>query len=286
MNIVLVSVGNFQEYILVNIKQLILLGHKSIYVITDQIFFEKFQEYKNDIKLIASETLKISYKAGNNIDTHFRNGFWELTSKRLFLVHSLMREYEIVDVIHLENDVLVYYNCELLFNTLDINKIHFPVDTSYRAIASIMYIPDSNIFGFILSLYNTNLTDMQNLSVIQRMTPYLFDNFPICFQESDFTDEQRYVTQLFSKFKMVFDGAAIGQFLGGIDPRNTVNNENTVGFVSKECVIKYDKYKIIWQTDKNDIKRPFIDHENNLIPIFNLHIHSKNLKMFSCDKTI
>lgn len=259
MNIVLVSIGNFQEYILVNIKQLLLLKHKSIFVITDKCFFDKFHGFQNDIKLIASETLNVVYIAGKNIDTFFRNGFWELTSKRLFYVQLFMKEYKIQDVIHLENDVLIYYNCDLLLDTLDRNKICFPVDTSYRAIASIMYIPNSDIFGRILSHYNPNASDMQNLSLIQRMLPYLFDNFPICFQEKHFNEEQKHVTRLYGKYgDMIFDAAAIGQMLGGIDPRNSVNGESTIGYVSPQCAIKYDNYVIVWQQDKENIKRPFL----------------------------
>lgn len=281
MNIVLVSVFNFQEYILVNIKQLIHLGHKSIYVITDRKFFEKYDEFSKSIHLVDPDTLLeiYNYKAGKNIDTHFRNGFWELTSKRLFLVHSFMKQYNMEDVIHLENDVLVYYDCESLIKNLDRKKICFPVDTSYRAIASIMYIPNHEIFGFILAGYNNNLTDMHNLACIQRRYPNLFENFPICFQKHEFTDEQKYVTRLFKKFDMIFDGAAIGQYLGGIDPRNT-SNENTEGFVSKECVIKYDNFEFIWKKD-NGVKRPFMQFNDEIFPIFNLHIHSKNLTKFT-----
>jgi hypothetical protein len=289
MNIVLVSVGNFQEYILVNIKQLIFLGHKSIYIITESAFFDKFQETYENVKIHLIDQRNLpniyNYKAGNLIDTSFRNGFWELTSIRLFLVQSLMKVLDLEDVIHLENDVLIYYNCDSLINTLDKKKIYFPVDTLYRAIASIMYIPNHSIFGNILLNYNTNLTDMQNLSRIQDKLPHLFDNFPICFQEPEFTYEQKYVTRLYNQFNIIFDGAAIGQYVGGIDPRNTHDNENTIGFVSKECVIKYDKYDIIWQSNEKHIRRPFLCNGNTIIPIFNLHIHSKKLEIF-CSYTI
>jgi hypothetical protein len=40
MNIVLTCVGNFQDYILDNIRQLIRLNHENIYVITNSELFE------------------------------------------------------------------------------------------------------------------------------------------------------------------------------------------------------------------------------------------------------
>jgi hypothetical protein len=69
----------------------------------------------------------------------------------------------------------------------------------------------------------------------------------------------------------------MGQYLGGIDPRN--DPKNTVGFVNETCVIKYNLYNFIWVTI-NDIKRPFLKIGDLEIRIFNLHIHSKNLIEF------
>jgi hypothetical protein len=56
MNIVLVCVDNFQEYILINIKQLIRLKHKNIFVITNMRFFNLFNEFKDDIVLVSAGT--------------------------------------------------------------------------------------------------------------------------------------------------------------------------------------------------------------------------------------
>jgi hypothetical protein len=48
-------------------------------------------------------------------------------------------------------------------------------------------------------------------------------------------------------------------------------------------LIKYNKYNFIWETHES-IKKPFLEFEdkdmNIKIPIFNLHIHSKNLLKF------
>jgi hypothetical protein len=70
MNIVLVCVDNFQEYILINIKQLIRLKHKNIFVITNLRFFNLFNEFKDDIVLVPCENLEDSYnyKPGRNIE--------------------------------------------------------------------------------------------------------------------------------------------------------------------------------------------------------------------------
>ena len=51
------------------------------------------------------------------------------------------------------------------------------------------------------------------------------------------------------------------------------------GFVNETCVIKYNNYSI-WFEMVDEKKKPFILIEEKKLPIFNLHIHSKNLKEF------
>ena len=46
MHVILVCIDNFQEHILINIKQLIRLNHDSIYVITNSKFYDLFDEFK------------------------------------------------------------------------------------------------------------------------------------------------------------------------------------------------------------------------------------------------
>ena len=84
-------------------------------------------------------------------------------------------------------------------------------------------------------------------------------------------------------FNSIFDGAAIGQYLGGVDPRNI--RKDTVGFVNTTCVIKYNKYEFKW-IKKGEYSFPHIEINNKLIPINNIHFHCKNLKKFRMDNLI
>ena len=187
-----------------------------------------------------------------------------------------MKKYEINDVIHLENDVLIYYNCDILIHTLDKNNVYIPFDTFNRTIASIMYIPSATIFKKILDNYNLNKNDMENFSQI-RQTIGLIDNFPIFNNYLSPDREISFVSTNFNNLNYIFDAAAIGQYLGGVDSIYTA--KSTVGFINETCIIKYNIYNINWLI-VDYIKRPFIQINNNLIPIFNLHIHCKNLQKF------
>ena len=90
MNIVLVCINNFQEYILDNIQQLIKLQHENIYVLTNEKFFGLFDKFSEKIKLIGIETLpdSFNYYSKTNLDKSFRNGFWALTSLRFFYIYE------------------------------------------------------------------------------------------------------------------------------------------------------------------------------------------------------
>jgi hypothetical protein len=278
MNIVLTCLNNFQEYILINIDQLIKLGHKNIYVITNSHLLSKFENYSLKIKLIDVDSLDESYKFGDctSLDKSFRNGFWYLTSLRFFYIYEFMQKYDINDVVHLENDVVIYYNCEELINLVNKKYMYIPFDSYKRNIASVMYIPNKTIFKTILDNYNFNKNDMENFSHIKQKTS-IIENFPIFIKNNNLTDEQRFVSNNSDIFPYIFDAAAIGQYLGGVDPKNA--SGDTKGFINETCVIKYNNYNI-WFEELDGMKKPFIQVDSNKIPIFNLHIHSKKLKEF------
>lgn len=278
MNIVLTCLHNFQEYILINIEQLIKLGHQNIYVVTNSHLLDKFDEYKSKINLIDADGLDESYSFNSNssLESEFRNGFWKLTSLRFFYIYEFMKKYNVSNVIHLENDVLVYYNCDELSSLLNKNHMYIPFDTYQRNIASIVYIPDNDIFKKILDNYDFHKNDMENFSIIKQKTG-LIKNFPIFVKEFTTTEEEEFVSTNSEFFPYIFDAAAMGQYLGGVDTRNTPGD--TRGFINETCVIKYNNYTFLFK-EIDGINRPYITISNKKIPIFNLHIHSKALDKF------
>jgi hypothetical protein len=158
------------------------------------------------------------------------------------------------------------------FNT---DKVATIFDCNNRVIPSVIYIPTPAHFKVIIENYNHSLNDMQNLAkfdenIIERLPLYI---------ELKTNKETDMVTKNFSKYNTVFDAAAIGQYLAGVDPRNM--SGDTRGFVNETCVIKYNINKFFWiKNEISSLYAPYILINNEYIPIFNLHIHSKNLKDF------
>jgi hypothetical protein len=270
VSIVLVCLGNFQEYIMTNIAQLLHLGHTDIHVITSSSIMHEFEPFASLVTIASADILEdeFQFNARSQLDKQFRSGFWHYTSARLFVLYAYMKATGLYNVIHLENDVLIYHHC----STIQFEKraIYMPFDTYSRNIASIMYIPDASILGDVLKLYDYTKNDMQNFA----NKPGLIENLPICPVMPGMNDEQRWVSS--DNPTYIFDAAAMGQMVGGVDPRNI--SGDTRGFVNETCVIKYNDYgTIVWNAGK-----PYYRLYNAIeIPIFNLHIHSKNLHLYT-----
>ena len=269
MQIILVCLKNFQSYILDNINNLLAFDNNDIHVITEVEFFNYFENLP--IKLVDCSKLDdFNYNLNSQLDRNFRNGFWYLCSLRFFYLYSYMKNNNLSDVIHLENDVLTYVN----FNDFNFrnNKVYVTFDCETRVIPGIIYIPNYEAFKPIIENYNFNLNDMENLA-LESNENYI-EQFPI-FPIVD-TIINKY-NKNFNEFNSIFDTAAIGQYLGGVDSRNI--SGDTRGFVNETCVIKYDVYKFVW-IKTNSLYIPHIIINENLIRINNLHIHSKDLHNF------
>ena len=272
MNIILVSTGVFQSYILDNIKQLLLFNY-NIIVITEKKFFFELNEYPQ-ITLIDSNSLSTNYDKKTRLNSKFRQGFWVNCSKRLFLVYEYMKKNDVTNCIHLENDVLLY--SDLTAYLKDDNKIYITMDHKNRCIPGIMYIPNYTLLDNLVNNYNYSKNDMTNLANFYNNNKDICKTFPIINKNTSFKEDNLYNCN-FSKFNSIFDAAAIGQYLGGIDPRN--KSGDTTGFINETCVVKFNNYQFKW-IKKNDYFYPHIIIDEQIIPITNLHIHSKRLKDF------
>ena len=275
MKIVLVMLNNLQEYIFDNIQHLKNHNNNDITVITDKKFNNLFKNI--NINIIYIEDLIPDYiNMSSKINNTYRNGFWELTSYRFKAIYEYMKQYNIMNIIHIENDVVIYKNVDTIpFH--NINKLLLTMDSENRCIPGLMFIPCNNILKKCLDIFKPNLNDMQNFSNCYYQLSDYIDTLPI-FVENNKNNITKMITKNFKYYNCIFDAAAIGQYLGGVDPRNM--SGDTRGFVNETCVIDYSKYKFIWKNE-NDKKIPYIIINNIEYPVVNLHIHCKDVKSFT-----
>jgi len=277
MKLILVMLNNFQNYILDNIDNLKRFGNNDITVITDRKFKDKFSN--KQVKIIPVEDIIPNYTDYINSLKHtFRNGFWELTSFRFNVLYHYMNKYNITKIVHIENDILIYTDLDkIIFHQP--NKLLLTMDAYNRCIPGIMYIPNANVLGICLKLFKKNLNDMQNFAICFHNSNVV-DTLPIFIDNTYVTNKFKPIGCNFDKYNCIFDAAAIGQYLGGIDPR--IHGKMMVGFVNETCIVDYSKYNFVWE-NINGLSRPFIIIDNIKIPIINLHIHSKNIRKFMDD---
>jgi len=90
MKIVLISIKNFQNYIIDNIKNLKLFGNNDICVITEKKFFYLLKNL--NVELVDTSSLEdFNYNSNSHLDKNFRNGFWHLCSLRFFYLYSYIK---------------------------------------------------------------------------------------------------------------------------------------------------------------------------------------------------
>jgi hypothetical protein len=275
LEVVLVNLINFQEYILDNIKQLLLLKYKVTVIISDNLL-PYFTNISNITIILTSTLDDNNYNSFSLLDNSFRGGFWRLCSQRLFYLYSYIKKHDSKNVLHIENDVLLY---NMLDENLCDSKIWITMDAHNRCIPGIMFVPNYTLLTNLIHNYQFDKNDMENLSIFFHTNPDKCKTFPIIMQNNLYNKNDIYSSN-YNIFNMIFDAAAMGQYIGGVDPKNIAGD--TSGFINETCVVNYSIYKFIWKDcDFSGIYRPYIVIDNNEVPIMNLHIHSKNLSKFS-----
>jgi hypothetical protein len=282
MKIVFVVLVNFQEYVLDNIENCRRFGNHDITVIANESFRDKF-----DCEVIAVESLLPNFSDySSTLEDTFRNGFYPLTSLRFRALHEYMLKHNVTNVMHLENDVMVFKN----FNDYKFhceNKILITMDAIARCVPGLVYIPNGTLLLECYENFDHSKSDMYNWAYCFHNLRSHVDTLPIYVSShktwDSKTDKWDYqlVTNQYDYYNGIFDAAAIGQYLGGIDPRNNPEDskEKKAGYVSEDCIINYSHHKIRWVQYEN-YKKPVIVIDDRCIPIFNLHVHCKNLRQF------
>lgn len=190
-------------------------------------------------------------------------GFWTFACMRLFVLHDLMEYMRLTNVVHIEYDNLIYFEIDWFLKNLPKGvEWACPRLGPNRLLANVFYTstaePLRAFMEFVLS--HTYPNEMRYLDEFHKQTVYK------CFELPTTETHPNY-----SHFQSIFDAAAIGQCIGGVDPNNKPGN--TVGFVNEDSPWPdLNPTWITWVAEKPVFK--------SAINIQNLHVHCKNLKQF------
>jgi hypothetical protein len=276
IDLILIHSGNrFPEYINDCIELADREGFK-IHLITESKFHQRID---NKNVVLADLDKYIDYRYANyrldNYNLDFREGFFYRTSSRFILIDNYIQANKIESFFHIENDIALFSD---LIKTKEIlEKTSYDtaivMDNTLRCIPSIIWyrnkFSSARMANFIYS--NNKMDDMQNLALYFHYNRDNVTNLPIV--PFDLVDELTKINfgNMYSEINSVFDGAAIGQYLYGIDNLEDPS-KNTKGFINESTVFDFSSLSISMDN------KPIINLDYKKIPINNLHMHCKNLR--------
>jgi hypothetical protein len=212
-----------------------------------------------------------------DVDTKFWNGYWQLTFERLFAVGGYQKEHPNEPLIHVESDVVLFP--DFPFNSfVKLEKVAWPKVSNSHDVASIVYSPNfdrySDLMKHLVEVAKETPTtnDMLALSVIAARFPERYAALPTMLS-NDFSKNPIFGDrESWDLFRGIFDGLTLGYWLTGRDPKNAWGMKrrylrplnSPLDYASCRFSVDY-------------LGRIRIDEK---IPVFNLHVHSKNLGYF------
>ena len=226
-------------------------------------------------------------------DLKFRDQFWRKSIERILAVCEYQMNNLDSPVLHLESDILILPNFP--FHDFErINSIAWQNYNEDRDVASILYIPSKKSSAWLYEklleqiLLNKTVTDMSALRAIRRDYPaecHIIPNLPVgntlATNPKYFSSKSSHIN--FERTNGLFDSAQIGMWLLGMDPQNTygvLRIHDRAILDSGEAPL--DPSRLNYSIN-NDGGLDAILEDGKTYPIFSLHVHSKELKIFKSD---
>jgi hypothetical protein len=196
------------------------------------------------------------------------NGFWRWAMLRLYVVERIMEVYDLKSALHIENDNLIYDDPEhTMMAEYCGDSVGLTQLTDNELSAGVMYVGSHGALATLTekmtglvkqglvaleAKYGTTmLHEMRLLKIIHDENPGIIKLLPT----------------LPAGNAHIFDCASWGQWVGGTFQDPGIRYAGNHHIVGRELI--KGKYDVTWKD-----KRPYVDDT----PLFNLHIHSKDLE--------
>jgi hypothetical protein len=266
--------------------------HSEIYMIGSHQALGKLHVPVNKI---AYETLEKSQEHLEFLARRSDDGYWRYVVERFFYLDELLMKYQLDQVLHLENDVMVYFDFDALIPSFE--RCYAGIGATFISdalcILGIVYIANRDrlhaVLPFIVEMTGRGMNDMEIFAAIRReQSRDVIDDLPIIplsyLEEAhklgerlpNVSDPDRYCAYT-EVFNSIFDAAALGQYLGGVDP---IFGSPMPGYINYNSIFDPRRFQYTWEIDGEGRKIPYIHHAGRKYRINNLHIHSKRLENF------
>lgn len=204
--------------------------------------------------------------------------------ERFFLLHNFMQERRLNNVLFVELDNPLYDEPRRwlpVFEKYDFACMH---DNAERSSAGICFVRSTGTLRLFMqhcldfiqnsTEFMSEMTCLGRFAEAQNSTGR-FGFLPVHWPDADIPAQSSHDFGLYGD--SIFDAAAIGIFIGGMDPFHT-QNVIKCGLRSTWSAIDYTHYEFKWETDTKGRSIPYIRFDDKWLRINNLHIHSKDLR--------
>lgn len=226
----------------------------------------------------------------------FRRGYWRFTAERFLAAEKFQNSFSDLPMLHIESDVILFPNFP--FDKLISNqKAMWCAYGQDYDVAACLYFPTKEYSSSLvrgledISQGEKTFTDMTALRYLAKQKIVPIEYFPVApYSESSIINERslraKDVTSedfCSRKFDGIFDGIAIGMWLTGHDPRNDYGRNklhDKSPAESGDSIIDPSQVDFSFDDSGNF---SFFDNNHERVNIWTLHVHSKNLNLFSDD---
>ena len=279
MNYVLIFIGYMPEYINYLVNSILSVDKDAEIFICYQKNYKL--SFKNVKHVFLEDIESMNLDRFNDLkvyeNTIFEsNPLWNTSAQRIFYLQQIIKELDLKNVIHFDNDVVIYKPFADNVDSFNKDKFNITPYNNKKLIFGYSYLEKMSILDFVCESYldicsdgkesgwltnnNKPLTEMEVLKKIEINNEDLFNLLP---------------TQPYEG-KTIFDPAGYGQYLDGthanpkkLGRKGFISNNDSIGIEirTKRINVKFNKSPIItWEGDKYGLS--------------NLHVHSKRLVKF------
>lgn len=289
MTIALSFIGNMPAYVVDCIRQARLFFNGPIYLI--------YSEMADAIKTVL-DTMSVVYVHYDTVRSERfehslvrkqfhtinalgdRKHLFKRSYERIYLLEHLIELHDLKNVWFMELDIMMYLDPSIFLTTLQKYPYVYCHHTHDHCSSAILYVRDSNSLQPIIDTLDEHVGGFMSEMVALFKHHIQHPNDILLPLIHETPVDKRYWSEYISFYGYIFDGATIGQYLFGVDPFHTSNiiirNDHSR---LQDHVPIWEHGTFEWHRNSNGHNIPYYKRNDTseLIPIVNLHIHSKDL---------
>jgi hypothetical protein len=250
-----------------------------IYAIVDSAALQNTPDPRftlDNVSFVTTNTLPVTaqhekFRKLSVHDVTFRKGYWRKATERFFYVDALMQQYNLTDVFHMEYDTMLYADLSTMMRAFhEYAEIGAVFNNDDHCIPCFLYFKSSSGLTKLTHFLSDNASygwnDMIAIANYKKqygamavdhlpllMPSYLVDNALVSIYRHTTPKPENYINR-FNVFQSIFDANALGQYLGGIDPRD---GHSQPGYINEGNLFDPGKLSISWEVDEHNRKVPY-----------------------------